>query len=381
MLGDFLRQHRSELIERCRAKVQARRAPRPSDVELEHGVPLFLDQLIETLRMHEQRTPRPMVSTAISHGDEMLRMGFTVEQVVHDYGDLCQAVTELAGERGTKISSDDFQTLNRCLDDAIAGAVAEFARVRSKPIPDENQVETDLLIGATANELQTLLRTATLAFDAIKSGRVATNGSTASELDRSLRAVRRVVDRSLLQVRLTAGMRKEDVGVADLVSEVDAAATLDALAYGVRLTVVPVDAALAVHADRAVLVTVLAHLLENAFRFTHKNGHDDVSLRVRRAGDRLHIDVEDECGGLPTGTSEDLFWPFAQSNRSRFHAGDLGLAICRRAVEANGGTLSAKDRPDRGCVFTVNLAAHATPMRDLSQPRQRRAESRPRRAR
>jgi hypothetical protein len=56
-----------------------------------------------------------------------LLQGFTVGQVVHGYGDVCQAVTDLAVEMGAPISTDDFRTLNRCLDDAIAGAVTEYA--------------------------------------------------------------------------------------------------------------------------------------------------------------------------------------------------------------------------------------------------------------
>jgi hypothetical protein len=44
------------------------------------------------------------------------------------YGDVCQSITDLAVETRAPISSDDFRTLNRCLDDAIAGAVTEFAR-------------------------------------------------------------------------------------------------------------------------------------------------------------------------------------------------------------------------------------------------------------
>jgi hypothetical protein len=49
---------------------------------------------------------------------------------VHDYGDICQAVTELAIEQNSSINSDDFRILNGCLDNAIAGAVAAFAKAQ-----------------------------------------------------------------------------------------------------------------------------------------------------------------------------------------------------------------------------------------------------------
>lgn len=41
---------------------------------------------------------------------------------MHDYGDACQSVTEIAVETHAPIDADDFRTLNRCLDDAIADA-------------------------------------------------------------------------------------------------------------------------------------------------------------------------------------------------------------------------------------------------------------------
>ena len=56
-----------------------------------------------------------------------------MSQVVHDYGDVFQAITELAVETRAPISTEDFRALNRCLDDAIAGAVTEYGRERISP--------------------------------------------------------------------------------------------------------------------------------------------------------------------------------------------------------------------------------------------------------
>jgi len=57
MLHEFLTVNRSELIGRCRAKVSKRTAPRPSDAELVHGIPLFLEQLIAVLKIEQTSTP------------------------------------------------------------------------------------------------------------------------------------------------------------------------------------------------------------------------------------------------------------------------------------------------------------------------------------
>src|SRR5690349_24811433 len=71
--------------------------------------------------------PSEIGTTAARHGRELLEHGFSVDPVLHDYGDLCQAITDLAFERSAPIEVDEFRTLNRCLDNAIAGAVSEFS--------------------------------------------------------------------------------------------------------------------------------------------------------------------------------------------------------------------------------------------------------------
>jgi hypothetical protein len=112
MLYEFLETHRAELISRTRKKVASRSSPRPTENEVECGVPLFLDQLGETLR-HSLKDSGAISKSAGIHGRALLRSGFTVGQVVHGYGDVCQAVTELAGETDAPITVDEFRTLNR----------------------------------------------------------------------------------------------------------------------------------------------------------------------------------------------------------------------------------------------------------------------------
>jgi len=68
----------------------------------------------------------------------------------------------------------------------------------------------------------------------------------------------------------------------------------------------------------------------------------------------------DHCGGLPPGAIEKIFLPFTQNGEDRSGLG-LGLAICRRSVEANNGTLQVRDIPGSGCVFTIELPRHTLP--------------------
>jgi signal transduction histidine kinase len=355
MLHEFLTLHRDEIIARTRRKVATRMAPRPTEAELEHGVPLFLEQLVETLR-REQGTPaRPtsgeMGRSALQHGADLRKRGFTVAQVVHDYGDVCQAVTELAIELESPISSDEFKTLNRCLDEAIAQAVTEFARQRDISVSEQ---ETERL-GFFAHELRNLLSNAMLAFEVLKTGTVGVGGSTGSVLARNLIALRDLIDRSLAAVRLEAGLqRRQHVPLTELMEEVELAAAIEARARGVQLTVTRVEPGLVIDVDRQLLAAALANLLQNAFKFGRPRGHVVLRTDSATTTGRVLIEVEDECGGLPPDRAEDLFRPFAQRSTDRTGLG-LGLTIARDSVEANGGEIRVRDLPGRGCVFTIDL--------------------------
>ncbi len=181
-LADFVATHRDEIIRRCRVKVARRAAPPSTPAELVHGVPLFLDQLIAELRDGPSKT-HEIARGAVVHGRDLLRQGFTVSQVVHDYGDVCQSVTDLAVEQRAPIGAGDFRTLNRCLDDAIAGAVTEHAR-------GEQQTRD-----GDSRELRTLIDTATAAFEALQTGKVGFTGTTGSLMRQCLVDMRAFVDR------------------------------------------------------------------------------------------------------------------------------------------------------------------------------------------
>jgi signal transduction histidine kinase len=355
VLTEFLTTNREAIIARTRAKVQGRVAPRPTDAELQTGIPLFLDQLIVALH-NPVGTPTPDITvSATQHGSDLLGMGFTVSQVVHDYGGLCQAITELAVERNAAISATEFQILNQCLDDAIARAVTEFGRQREQAVSDHGAES----LGVLAHELRNQLNIAVIAFEMLKTGNVGPSGSTGAMLERSLRAMRNLVDRSFADVRIQAGMRRlEPVAIAELIEEVAVGAAVDAKSRGLQLTVGPVDHDIIVEVDRQHIASALGNLLQNAFKFTRP--HSNVELRTRPTADRVLIEVADECGGLPPGKTDELFLRFAQRGADRTGLG-LGLAISRQGVEESGGTIRVRNLPGTGCVFTVDLPRHRPP--------------------
>jgi signal transduction histidine kinase len=377
MMYTFLRNNRAELIERCTAKVAKRPQRSATELQLRNGIPMFLDQLIKTLHAEQgddvkdgEKISGPsggagsqvteMGQSAAQHGHALLKLGYSVDQVVHDYGDLCQAITDLAFERDAPFSVDEFRTLNRCLDNAIADAVTEFTFQRDTVRADKQAVDMTEQLGNFAHELRNLLGTATLAFSAAKEGNLALTGATGLVLEKSLIGLGNLIDRSLAEVRMAAVPTKPQCfSLAKFIADVKHAAGLEAQARACVLVVYEVDPLLAVEADRDLLFAAVGNLLQNAFKFTHVN--TEVSLHAYADGDRILIDVKDHCGGLAPGSAEKLFSPFHQRSADKTGLG-LGLSIARRSVEASGGTLSVRDLPGIGCVFTICLPRHSLPV-------------------
>jgi signal transduction histidine kinase len=376
MVHEFLIRNRAGLIDRCKESVRSRSSPVVTADELDHGVPFFLDHLIRTLEIEQTGGPikgcrvsgaaggasheySELGDAAAHHGAEMMRWGFTVEQVVHDYGDLCQAITSLAFERNESVEVDEFRTLNRCLDNAIAMAVTEYTYQRDIVVADKQVQALNLQMGFLAHELRNSLYAAQLALTAIKDGNLGLGGATGAVLDRALVGMRTLIDRSLTVVRMTAGLdpRHELFGLADFIGEMKLSASLEANLRECTLVVSVVDPHLAVDADRGLLLSALGNLLQNAFKFTHPG--TEVILSAYSRGDRILIDVEDHGDGLP---SENMFEPFMQGGADKSGAG-LGLSIARSSVEANNGILRVRNKAHSGCVLTIDLPRHLMPVR------------------
>ena len=109
---------------------------------------------------------------------------------------------------------------------------------------------------------------------------------------------------------------------------------------------------------------VIENLVSNAFKFSQPR--TEVVLRVRAAGPDLLIEVADQGPGIPEQELDKLFREFSTTS-VKPSAGEksigLGLAICRRIMEAHGGHLSVTSRVGHGSTFTAHL-----PRKSVVQP-------------
>jgi signal transduction histidine kinase len=280
MLHRFLTDNREAILTRARSRVRERSAPRPTDAELALAIPLFLDELIETLGGADRS--ENLHRDATRHGGHRQELGFTVAQVVHDYGDICQAVTQLLVERDVPINTVEFGTLNLVLDNAIAHAVTEHTRSREHSI----SLEESQRLGFLAHELRDHLHTASVAFDVLKTGTVAIGGSTGAVLERSLSALHGLINRSLTQVRLDAGIEhREQIEISTFLEQVEAAGVVVAKHRGMSLSVERGEAGVLIDGDRQLLGSAVSNLLHNAFKYSRPGGH--VRLRASATGTRV----------------------------------------------------------------------------------------------
>lgn len=213
MLYEFLKANRAKLIAMCASKAGLRKPAAVPDTD--HGIPMFMDQLIETFRIEQTPAalarqaagprgrpslvlvPTDIASAASSHGAAMRHSGLTVDQVVRGYGDLCQALTELAMERDAPISVDEFHTFNRCLDDAIADAVTAYSRELPEA-PRDAMAEFSL---AASAEMRGLVDAAIMSFTVIRAGQVGLTGTTSSIHEDCLVRLREILRSVPLPVR------------------------------------------------------------------------------------------------------------------------------------------------------------------------------------
>jgi hypothetical protein len=117
-------------------------------------------------------------------------------------------VTALAVEQNVPISTDEFRTLNRCLDNAIADAVASFGSNRQTSI--ERQAETlQQRLQIFSAEHKRLMDIALRSLAAIKTGNIGIGGATGTLLAHALDELGSLTDRSLPEILLASPGAKE----------------------------------------------------------------------------------------------------------------------------------------------------------------------------
>src|SRR5882724_5210444 len=124
-LHEVLELKSNEVMERWRRNVQGTLAPEAMPpVELLDHLPGFLHEIIGSLREHaglEPASTRPVqIATAEAHGKQRLRLGFSLDSVVREYGAMRNAIVATAIDLGVAASFDELQLVFDCTIEGIA---------------------------------------------------------------------------------------------------------------------------------------------------------------------------------------------------------------------------------------------------------------------
>ena len=354
MLHNFLEDNRVAILALAKAKIVETGPSRIQSDELDRGLPIFYVHLIAVLKrvaagdtIGHYQLGEETSDAAERYGREAERLGYSVSQVVHTYGALCQSITEYAHDHRQEITPKEFHGFNFTLDAAIAEAVTEFFDV-SERAKDAN---FDAQIGSLAHELRNPISNAIMALEAIRLGHVGVGGSTGQLLDRALQRMKELVERALDTSRSTREVHIGRVNLREVMDEVADAAKYNSQARSIALHI-DVSGNINLDADPQQLTSAISNLVQNAVKFTKSS--TSVWVRATRSNDRVLIEVEDRCGGLPPGAADNIFKPYVQKDDNKSGVG-LGLFICRKAVDAHHGAVSVRDLPGVGCIFSIDL--------------------------
>lgn len=140
-----------------------------------------------------------------------------------------------------------------------------------------------------------------------------------------------------------------------LMSEVVAAATVQALAKNIMLRRHPMAVPIYVYADKEKIRLILSNLLSNSIKFSHKDGQVDLSCNYTNT--TVTIKIKDNGHGIPAAELDHIFKKYyrLEQHKLQAHGTGLGLAIVHNLVEAHGGRIEVCSTENKGSTFTIHL--------------------------
>jgi signal transduction histidine kinase len=318
--------------------------------ELVDHIPEFVDEIVFALQ-GDAGLPVPEVGpTAAGHGAQRLRLGFSLESVVREYGALRDAIVDTARAAGAPITFRELQVLFDAIVDGIARAVAEYTRQRDAELSRQANEH----FAFVAHELRDPLSSASTAFQLLKyKGQLPTEGRAVGALERGLVRATELIDQTLQMARVASGieLHPQPTTFAALFDDAERSSVSEADAKNIDIRAV-VTGDDVIILDVRLVRSALGNLVRNAVKYT-PSGHR-VEVRGRVEAGRAVIEVEDRCGGLPPGKVEAAFGPFVRLTEREQGFG-LGLAIAKQAVDAHGGSIRVQNLPGRGCIFVMEF--------------------------
>jgi len=358
MLHQFINENRDWLISNCR-ELRAARGQSRQDDRGDQAVALFLDQMAAALQIEQEQgegasqeisgstigfpSHFTVGTGAAAQGKSMQSLNLSLNDVVQSYGDVCNAIVELAQQQGMSFRVNEFRLLNRCLDNAVASAVAEFSYQHDTAASAFRDQAEDLRLAAIASELHNQLGTATLAVTALRARELTLGGTTGRILERSLHQLGKLVDDMLQasQLRQQSPQQLQMVPLRDFMQLIVATFAPTASALQRHLKLAETDPTLALAGPVDTLQAAMAALLQIAFQAS-KSG-DEIGLDAYASGNHIQIDI-----GLPVPAELP-------------DANQPAMVVARQLISDLQGQLIAHNGITGGYFLTVRLPRRSMP--------------------
>ena len=353
-LSHLLADRRGEILERWTQRIRWEHSDKDlSRGELWDHLPLFFAQVLAALGAEEDVqelvTASGGGSASAAHGTQRLRVGFDLAEVIREYEILTECILEEVESVGATISIGQLRRVLQLVNAGRTEAVTAYAERRDADITRAHTQHVSFV----AHELRGPLMTALMAVKELRQ-HVRPEGEWAiGMLTRSLTTLRDLVNKVLTAERLAGGvaLSREQLDLHALLDQVVTENRLSAEQRKIELNI-SAPATLPFSGDPRLLRSAIDNVLGNAIKFSHEGSV--VTIRAARHEQKLVVEIEDACGGLPKGEVSELFEPFVQRDEDRTGFG-LGLAIVKQAIEAHGGRVAVRNVANKGCVFVLEL--------------------------
>ena len=312
---------------------------------VESGVPIVLEDAALDVRFAENPWVTGEIADVKYYGSQPLR---TPDGVV--IGTLC-----VFDKEAHAVTPEATRGLAQLADRVVDVLELELASRRLNELNLRLNTSNERLAhfaGQVSHDLKNPLTSVSLSLEALELE--VTDPYQVETVARARRGVERMsgLISNLLEFASQGAAPGDDA--VDLAAELDAA--LDDLAGRLSRDSVRVGDLPPARGDAAQLRSVLMNLLDNAAKFTRDGERPDIEVDARRVDARNRVEVRDRGRGVATEHQERVFAPLARLDKTVDGTG-IGLATCRRIIEAHGGAMGVEQRDGGGSVFWFELPA------------------------
>jgi signal transduction histidine kinase/ActR/RegA family two-component response regulator len=330
------------------------------------------DEIIERIRRGEQ--VRQLETVRVRKDGSLVNISVTVSPIFDDDGRVIGAST-----------IDRDITFRKQAEEALRASEERY-REKARALAEADR-RKDEFLAMLGHELRNPLAPIRNAVEMLHEHGAELEPAKATRavelISRQLAQLTRLVDDLLDVARITRGQIRLESRPVRLAAVIERAIEtvrplFEARGHRFRLALPEEDVWIEADPDR--LAQAVGNLLHNAAKFTPEGG--EVSVEVERDGGRVVIQVRDSGPGFPDELVPQVFELFTQGAQSldRSQGGlGLGLALVRRLVEMQGGTVAARNRPGGGAELSIELPVRAAPDRAPASAAPASGPTRPRR--